>query len=241
MDSGSCESDISPGSTAEPAKEQSTVGGPGQTRPADDYLDSSQTESGQPGGPVAAPAAEGTGTDYAGTGYAGEAPAAEASATVDAAAGHGGRPGNDETSAPRGSRHGGDESGEAFAESDVVVRETQERPDVQASEGRVAGSGAAARGGQWSEIKAMFVDDPRASVNLASGLVDQVIEDLAAAVRKRHDRLFSSWQNADDATGTEQLRRAFQGYQDLYEQLDQMSGRFVTERATASRAGWQDP
>ncbi len=238
MDSGSYESDVSPESPAEPAEQQSTAGGPGQTRPGGDYLDSPQADSGQPGWPVAVPAPAGVGTDYAGTGYAGQAPAAEDSAAGDAAAGPGGRPGNDETSAPRGSRHGGDELDEAFVEGDVVVRETQERPDVQSSEGRDAGPGAAAGGaGQWREIKAMFVDDPRASVNLASGLVDQAIEDLAAAVRERYDRLCSSWQNADDATDTEQLRRAFQGYRDLFEQLDQMSGRFVTERATASRPG----
>jgi len=236
MDSDSHESDISPESPAEPAKEQSTDGGPGQPRPGGDYPDS--PDSGQPGWPVSAPAPEGTGTDYAGVGYAGQAPAAEDSAAGDAAAGPGGQPGNDETSAPRGSRHRGDESDEALVESDVVVRETQERPDLPGSEGRDAGSGAAAGGaGQWSEIKAMFVDDPRASVNLASGLVDQAIEDLAAAVRKRHDRLSSSWQNAGDATDTEQLRRAFQGYRDLFEQLDQMSGQFGAERATASQAG----
>jgi len=238
MDSDSHESDISPESPAEPAKEQSTDGGPGQPRPGGDYPDSPQADSGQPGWPVAAPAPEGTGTDYAGVGYAGQAPAAEDSAAGDAAAEPGGLPGNDETSAPRGSRHRGDESDEALVESDVVVRETQERPDLPGSEGQDAGSGATAGGaGQWSEIKAMFVDDPRASVNLASGLVDQAIEDLAAAVRKRHDRLSSSWQNAGDATDTEQLRRAFQGYRDLFEQLDQMSGQFGAERATASQAG----
>jgi len=234
------ESDISPGSSAEAGAAPSATGGPGRTRPSRDYADSPQADAEQPIDPVPEPAPAGTGTDYAGTGYASQATAAEDSAAEDSAAddsaaGLGGRPEADETGTPSGSRHGGDGPDEAFAEADVVVLQTRERAGFPDSKGSVTDARAAGGGAErWSEIKAMFVDDPRASVNRASGLAERAIEDLTAAVRKRHDWLSSYWQNADDATATEQLRRALQGYRALFEQLDQMFSQFVTEQATAS-------
>jgi hypothetical protein len=62
----------------------------------------------------------------------------------------------------------------------------------------------------WNEIQAMFVDDPRASIERAAGLVDDRVEALIQSVRERQRSVQSAWQ-ADDA-GTEELRVALQHY-----------------------------
>jgi hypothetical protein len=77
---------------------------------------------------------------------------------------------------------------------------------------------------QWSEIKAMFVDDPGDSVKRASGLVERAMEDLMSSLRERQESL-GSWQ-ANDASGTEELRNALRGYQSLFDEIDGMSSRF---------------
>jgi hypothetical protein len=88
--------------------------------------------------------------------------------------------------------------------------------------------------GQWSEIKAMFVDDPGASVKRASGMVERAMENLMISLRDRQESL-ASWQ-ANDATGTEELRNALRGYQSLFDQLDGMSDRFRTGPDRVGRA-----
>jgi hypothetical protein len=77
---------------------------------------------------------------------------------------------------------------------------------------------------QWSEVKALFVDDPSGSVKVASGLVEKAIEGLMASVRQRQDSL-ASWQ-VGDAAGTEELRNALRGYRSLFDELDQISRQF---------------
>ena len=77
---------------------------------------------------------------------------------------------------------------------------------------------------EWSEIKAMFVDDPTASVQRASGLVERAVEGFMSALRKRQDSL-GGWQEGD-AGRTEELRMALRGYRSLFDQLEQMSGRY---------------
>lgn len=134
--------------------------------------------------------------------------------------------------------------GAGVFEEDVIVVATQESAgyegtdtaDPAAAEGAAAEGAASARaasaadplgnGGaeQWSEIKAMFVDDPGASVRRASGLVEEAIEGLTATLRQRQDSL-ASW-HAGDAAGTEELRTALRGYRDMFDQLEQMSGHF---------------
>jgi hypothetical protein len=121
-------------------------------------------------------------------------------------------------------------TGEAVVEEDVVVIESREagyadgedQPDV-------AGTGATVAGvQQWSEIKAMFVDDPGESVRLASGLVERAIEDLVASLRQRQESL-SSWESGN-ASDTEGLRSVLRSYQNLFDQLDTVSGQFASGR-----------
>lgn len=80
---------------------------------------------------------------------------------------------------------------------------------------------AASAGGPWSEIQAIFVDDPRASIELAAGLVDDRVEALISAVRDEQDSLKSAWQY--DSTGTEELRVALQRYRAFWSRLEDLA------------------
>jgi hypothetical protein len=72
--------------------------------------------------------------------------------------------------------------------------------------------------GPWNEVQAMFVDDPRASIERAAGLVNDQVEVLIESVRERQRSLTSAWQ-ADDA-GTEVLRVALQHYRSFWNTLE---------------------
>jgi hypothetical protein len=80
------------------------------------------------------------------------------------------------------------------------------------------GTGADER---WHEILTMFVDDPRSSVELAAGLVDDSAEALVVFVQERQHALLSAWQG-DDA-GTEQMRVALQGYRTFWNRIEDLS------------------
>jgi len=77
-----------------------------------------------------------------------------------------------------------------------------------------------AAAGPWSEVQARFVDDPRASVELAASLVDDRVTTLAAAVRNRQESLRSAWQG--DEAGTEEMRMALQRYRAFWHRLEDL-------------------
>lgn len=68
----------------------------------------------------------------------------------------------------------------------------------------------------------MFVDDPRASVELAAGLTDHSIEALIGSLKERQHALLGAWQ--DSGAGTEELRTALQGYRSFWKRLEDFSG-----------------
>jgi hypothetical protein len=74
---------------------------------------------------------------------------------------------------------------------------------------------------QWPDIQAMFVDDPRASVEQAAGLVDDCVEALVVSVKERQHALLSDWQGT--GTDTEQLRTALQRYRTFWSSLKDFS------------------
>ena len=88
---------------------------------------------------------------------------------------------------------------------------------------------------RWREIQAMFVDDPRDSVQRASDLIDTAIEEFLAAVRQRQAALASSWQNRD--TDTEALRSALKDYRALWAVVRDMPAVNVPGGAAAASAG----
>jgi hypothetical protein len=78
----------------------------------------------------------------------------------------------------------------------------------------------AATGWEWSEVLAMFVDDPRGSVTEASAILDEAINAFIAAARGRQASLAASWQAQD--TDTEKLRMALRDYRTFWTNVAQL-------------------
>jgi len=74
---------------------------------------------------------------------------------------------------------------------------------------------------RWHEILAMFVDDPRSSVELAASLVDDSAEALMTSVKERQHALLSAWQG--DEAGTEEMRIALQQYRAFWNRIEDLS------------------
>ena len=74
---------------------------------------------------------------------------------------------------------------------------------------------------RWHEIQAMFVDDPRASAEMAAGLVDDSVQALVAFVMEQQDSLLAAWHRED--AGTEELRTAVQHYRTFGNRLADFS------------------
>ena len=106
----------------------------------------------------------------------------------------------------------------AWSPSAVVPAPDEEPEPTGASP--VAGDSTSADE-RWHEILTMFVDDPRSSVELAAGLVDDSAEALVVFVQERQHALLSTWQG-DDA-GTEQMRVALQGYRTFWNRIEDLS------------------
>jgi hypothetical protein len=87
------------------------------------------------------------------------------------------------------------------------------------TESHLAGNAAGVHG-PWNEIQAMFVDDPRASIERAAGLVDDRVEQLIESVRERQRSMQSAWHG--DGAGTEELRVALQHYRTFWNDLEDL-------------------
>jgi hypothetical protein len=90
---------------------------------------------------------------------------------------------------------------------------------MAAGSGPGSAPGASAEG--WHEIQVMFVDDPRASVVLAAGLVNDSVDAFVASVKERQSSLAAVLQGND--ADTEQLRTALQQYRAFWSSLDDFS------------------
>ena len=71
---------------------------------------------------------------------------------------------------------------------------------------------------RWPEIKATFVDDPRASVQQADALVKEVTQTVARRLTQERERLESEWSRGSDVS-TEDLRQSLHRYQTLFDRL----------------------
>jgi len=74
---------------------------------------------------------------------------------------------------------------------------------------------------RWQGIQSMFVDDPRSSLELAAGLVDDSVESIVMSVKEQQHSLLSAWQG-DDA-GTEELRMTLRQYRAFWNRLEDFS------------------
>ncbi len=71
---------------------------------------------------------------------------------------------------------------------------------------------------RWNEIQGKFVDEPRAAVQLADGLVYEVIEKITQMFTNEHSSLESQWNKGNDVS-TEDLRKALQNYRSFFNRL----------------------
>jgi hypothetical protein len=101
-------------------------------------------------------------------------------------------------------------------EPEVTGRDDAERamtsaaPDAEPGAVPESSAATAAMSTRWHEIAAMFVDDPRASAEMAAGLVDDSIQALVTFAREQQDSMLATWHGED--TATEELRTAVQQY-----------------------------
>ncbi|MET0701392.1 MAG: hypothetical protein ABWY93_17180 [Mycobacterium sp.] len=71
---------------------------------------------------------------------------------------------------------------------------------------------------RWDTVQAGFVDDPRACVHQADGLVSDVVDQLTTGFTQARSRLEESWSRGEEPT-TEDLRLALKGYREFFERL----------------------
>lgn len=70
---------------------------------------------------------------------------------------------------------------------------------------------------QWDDVQAGFVDDPRAAVQNAHGLVQDLVDELTATFSRERDNLEGQWNSGN--VDTEALRVALQRYRAFFNRL----------------------
>jgi hypothetical protein len=71
---------------------------------------------------------------------------------------------------------------------------------------------------RWTSIQAVFVDEPRDSVQQADTLVEELMHDLTETFGRERAELEQQWSSGEEVS-TEQLRIALQRYRTFFEQL----------------------
>jgi len=71
--------------------------------------------------------------------------------------------------------------------------------------------------GQWKDIQAEFVDEPRKAVQDADALVAELMQSLAQTFASEREQLESQWAGGDDVS-TEDLRRSLRRYRSFFDQ-----------------------
>ena len=72
--------------------------------------------------------------------------------------------------------------------------------------------------GQWKDIQADFVDEPRKAIQDADALVAELMQRLAETFANEREQLESQWAGGDDVS-TEDLRRGLRRYRSFFERL----------------------
>lgn len=89
-------------------------------------------------------------------------------------------------------------------------------------------------GQQWHDIQAMFVDDPRGSVELAAAAADSAVSALMETLHQRQSALAPAGTSSADPGGTEQLRAALRSYRIFCQSLTEI-GQSLTQPATMTQ------
>ena len=69
---------------------------------------------------------------------------------------------------------------------------------------------------RWEAVQASFVDDPRAAVEQADGMVSAAVAALQAHIEQRREDLAETWRDGEPAS-TDTLLIVFQRYRDLFD------------------------
>jgi hypothetical protein len=72
--------------------------------------------------------------------------------------------------------------------------------------------------GQWKDIQAEFVDEPRKAVQDADSLVAELMQRLSQMFATEREHLESQWAGGDDVS-TEDLRHSLHRYRSFFERL----------------------
>ncbi len=72
--------------------------------------------------------------------------------------------------------------------------------------------------GDWNDVQASFVDDPRSAVQQAQQSVTKMVEELTQTFSRERSALESQWKDGGEAD-TEALRVALQRYRSFFNRL----------------------
>ena len=116
---------------------------------------------------------------------------------------------------------------EATPASSTATNGTDSEPN-----GRAGAPGNGVPGQQWHDIQAMFVDDPRGSVQLAAQAADAAVNSLVESLRERQTGLWPGAGTADgpNPSDTEQLRETLRQYRMFCEAVRDLGGRLPQAR-----------
>ena len=118
------------------------------------------------------------------------------------------------------------EDGESIDERERTMQAVDQRAATTKTEpmGRLGGSTLIEQdrlgyfAGQWDQIQAGFVDDPRRTVERADRLVAEVIDQLSTMFKEERSRLEAQWSKGGQAD-TEDLRKTMQRYHEFFQTL----------------------
>jgi hypothetical protein len=97
----------------------------------------------------------------------------------------------------------------------------------------LAGDNLAEGDQEWHDIQALFVDDPRGSVELAAAAADAAVTALVESLRQRQSALGQAGSTSADPGGTEQLREALRSYRFFCQSLTDIGQRLAQPTAMA--------
>ena len=71
---------------------------------------------------------------------------------------------------------------------------------------------------RWTGVQGQFVDEPKHAVELADGLVSELIEELSSAFASERSNLERQWGRGEEVS-TEDLRNALRMYRSFFDRL----------------------
>jgi hypothetical protein len=103
-------------------------------------------------------------------------------------------------------------------EPDANEGAEREPPEGERLEPLLAGEDAERYRTRWHELQASFVDEPRKVVELADGLVAELMQKLAESFAQERSSLEDQWSRGEEVS-TEDLRVALQRYRSFFDRL----------------------